>query len=105
MQILHLEDNDADAELVACGLKRVWPRCSVRRATNREEFSSEIGAEGLDLVLSDYTLPSFSGLAALEMVRDRCPRVPFIFLSGTIGETRAIDALTRGASDYVLKDH
>src|SRR3954465_2360786 len=105
MEILHLEDTDSDAELIAYRLKKVWPQCRIRRATTCEEFSSEIERGEVDLVLSDYTLPSFSGLAALEIVRDQCPQVPFIFLSGTIGEARAIDALARGASDYVLKDN
>jgi PAS domain S-box-containing protein len=59
---------------------------------------------GFDVILSDYSLPGFDGLSALSMARVHFPETPFLFLSGTIGEERAVEALKRGASDYILKD-
>jgi PAS domain S-box-containing protein len=104
MRILHLEDSPPDAELVAAKLTQSWPGCEIAHASSREEFESVLGDGDFDLILSDYTLQGFDGLSALELARHRCPQKPFIFLSGTIGEERAIDALRRGATDYVLKD-
>src|SRR5690606_11112865 len=59
---------------------------------------------GYDLILSDNSLPGFDGLAALTLAKKRCPATPFVFLSGTIGEERAVEALKRGATGYVIKD-
>ena len=58
---------------------------------------------GFDLILADYTLPSFDGLSALKITQEKCPHVPFIFVSGTLGEEVAIEALKIGATDYVFK--
>ena len=60
---------------------------------------------GIDLILSDYTLPAFDGLSALGTVRAAWPDLPVILVSGTLGEERAIDSLKSGATDYVLKEH
>lgn len=104
MRVLHLEDSAPDAELVAVRLTRDWPGCEVRHAASRAQFEAALEQSDFDLILSDYTLQDFDGLSALELARSRCPAKPFIFLSGTIGEERAIEALKRGASDYVIKD-
>ncbi|HYD82736.1 MAG TPA: response regulator, partial [Opitutus sp.] len=104
MRILHLEDSPPDAELVAARLTSDFPDCRIKHAANREQFEHALGGGDFDLILSDYTLQNFDGLTALDIARSRCPSKPFIFLSGTIGEERAIEALRRGATDYVIKD-
>jgi PAS domain S-box-containing protein len=104
MKLLHLEDNDSDAELVAAMLCREWPDCRITRLCTAREFKATLQLENYDLILSDYSMPGFDGLSALEIVRVACPDTPFVFLSGTIGEERALEALRHGAIDYVLKD-
>ncbi len=104
MKFLHLEDNDADAELFENLLLREWPGSTITRLATRQEFENAIRHDSYDLVLSDHSMPGFDGLTALEMVRATSPGTPFVFLSGTIGEERAIEALKHGAVDYVLKD-
>lgn len=104
MKFLHLEDNDSDAELFEMLLQREWPGCSITRLSTRREFETALQRGNFDLVLSDHSMPGFDGLTALQMVRTTAPGTPFVFLSGTIGEERAIEALKHGAYDYVLKD-
>ncbi len=104
MKLLHLEDNDTDAELVAAVVCDEWPDCRITRLCTAREFKEALLAEDFDLILSDYTMPGYDGLSALDAVRSACPDTPFVFLSGTIGEERAIEALRHGATDYVLKD-
>lgn len=104
MKFLHLEDNDSDAELFEMLLQREWPGCSITRLSTRREFETALQRENFDLVLSDHSMPGFDGLTALQMVRTTAPGTPFVFLSGTIGEERAIEALKHGAYDYVLKE-
>ena len=104
MRILHLEDSAPDAELVADRLAREYPDCRIEHASTRAQFETALAHGNFDLIVSDYTLHDFDGLSALEIARRQCPAKPFIFLSGTIGEERAIEALRRGATDYVIKD-
>ncbi len=104
MKFLHLEDCDADAELFESLLLREWPGSTITRLSTKQEFEKAIREDSYDLVLSDHSMPGFDGLSALEMVRAASPGTPFVFLSGTIGEERAIEALKQGAVDYVLKD-
>jgi PAS domain S-box-containing protein len=104
MHLLHLEDSTADAELIAILIHREWPDCTIRHVANVTEYRAALHDGGFDLILSDYTLPGFDGLSALALARSHAPAVPFLFLSGTIGEERAVEALKRGATDYVLKD-
>lgn len=102
LRILHLEDDPLDAELVAGILAADGLDCECVRATNRAQFLAEI--DGVyDLILSDYALPGFDGATAQLLARDRRPDLPFVFVSGTIGEEVAIDRLKEGATDYVLK--
>ena len=103
IRILHLEDNRNDAELIQALLAEDGLACEIIRTESRADFAAALGQGGWDLFLSDNTLPSFSGMAALALVRERCPDVPFIFISGTIGEEVAIESLKNGATDYVLK--
>ena len=102
--ILHLEDNEADAELVALQLSRQPWRLRITRVETRAEFAAALGRPGFDVILSDFSLPDFDGLSALATVRRQDTETPFIFVSGTIGEERAVQALHAGATDYVLKD-
>ncbi|HKB90856.1 MAG TPA: PAS domain S-box protein, partial [Opitutaceae bacterium] len=104
MRLLHLEDTVNDADLIATVIHATWPNCKIKRVERRAEFLAELSPGDFDIVLSDYTLPDFDGLSALELIRRHHPRKPFIFLSGTIGEERAIEALKLGAFDYVVKD-
>ncbi len=104
MKILHLEDNPRDAALVRDVLAVDWPDCVIKVVATREDFLREIADPGYDLIISDYRLPGFNGLEALELVRERAPGIPFIFFSGTLGEERAIEAVRAGAADYVIKD-
>lgn len=104
MKILHLEDNAEDAELVREVIVDEWPDCLITCVSTRFAFIGELTLGRYDLILSDFALASLNGLEALKLAKDRAPDTPFIFLSGTIGEDRAIEALKSGAEDYVLKD-
>ena len=104
MRVLHLEDSNNDAEIVAYLLTGEWPDCVIERVADRTAYTAALVKDGFDIILSDYALPSYNGLAALQLARERCPSTPFIFVSGTIGEERAIEALKAGAFDYVIKD-
>lgn len=103
MKILHLEDNPRDAELTHLGLLEQWPDCEIQVVASRIDFQAAL-ATSPDLVLSDFNMPGYNGLEALRHARATAPEIPFIFLSGTIGEERALEALRSGASDYVIKD-
>src|SRR5579862_2452286 len=105
LHILLIEDSEADAELTLWRLRRAGYQCSCTRVVNETEMRSALRARTPDLILSDFTLPAFDGMAALAVAREVAPSVPFIFLSGTIGEERAIEALKCGAIDYVLKSN
>ncbi len=103
LRILNLEDNANDAELNEAMLSARWPQCELLRVENRADFVSALEQEDVDLILSDYTMPGFNGLEALTIARERKPEIPFLFVSGTIGEDAAIEAMKNGATDYVLK--
>lgn len=104
LRILHLEDDPSDAELVRSLLESNGLQCDIHRVQTRAGFLAALEQHRYDLILSDFALPSFDGFAALEIARQTVPDVPFIFLSGTIGEEVAVDSLKNGAVDYVLKD-
>ncbi|MBI4624597.1 MAG: response regulator [Verrucomicrobia bacterium] len=103
IRILLLEDEIADAELVKYALGQSGLTFSFGRVETRDEFVQHLADSPPSLILSDYQLPGFDGLAALEVAREKLPDVPFIFVTGTLGEERAIETLRRGATDYVLK--
>ncbi len=104
MKVLHVEDNPYDAELVHQIVVAEWPDCVVTLVTTADAFTAELRRGGVDVILSDFSLPSFSGMGALDLAKQHAPGTPFIFISGTIGEDRAIEAVKSGARDYVLKD-
>jgi PAS domain S-box-containing protein len=103
LRILLLEDDASDAELVQELLEAEGFVCEITRAQTRAEFVTALEHNEIDLILADYKLPSFDGVAALKLASSTRPHVPFIFVSGTIGEELAIEALKMGATDYVLK--
>jgi PAS domain S-box-containing protein len=101
--ILDLEDDPLDTELVQANLAEGGITCEIVRVQTREEFVAALQGSDFDLIFSDYSLPSFDGLSALKLAKEIRPEVPFILVSGAIGEDRAIEALKSGATDYVLK--
>jgi PAS domain S-box-containing protein len=103
LRILDLEDDPLDAELVHASLTEAGIECEMVRVQTREEFVGALEGEDYDLILSDYSLPSFDGLSALRVALEMRPEIPFILVSGTLGEEMAIEALKSGATDYVLK--
>jgi len=103
IRILHLEDDAADAELIYATLESASIPCKVTRVQSSGEFSDALRKSEYDLILADYRLPSYDGISALHYVREKYSDIPFIFISGTMGEDAAIQALTEGATDYVLK--
>jgi signal transduction histidine kinase len=104
LHILHLEDNPKDAEIVQSALEAEGIACATTRVQSQDDFVAALERGGIDLILSDCTLPGFDGMAALKIARANWPAIPVIFVSGTLGEERAIDSLKSGATDYVLKD-
>jgi signal transduction histidine kinase len=103
VRVVHLEDDEADRELVLRTLRAEGIDCAVVQAEGREEFERALD-DPPDLILSDYSIPGFSGDEAQNLARSRCPDVPFMFVSGSIGEERAVERLKSGATDYVLKN-
>jgi signal transduction histidine kinase len=103
LRVLHLEDDQYDAELVRLILEQAGIACAIARARSGSDFAAAIESGGLDLILADFSVPGFNGLAALAMARNTCPDVPFILVSGTVGEEKAIELLKNGATDYVMK--
>ncbi|HVU36495.1 MAG TPA: ATP-binding protein [Opitutaceae bacterium] len=104
MRILHLEDSAADAELTRETLLQEWPACHIDLVGSRADYIAALKGHTYDLVLSDFSVGGFGGLEGLELARKYQPEIPFVFFSGTIPEEMAIDAMRRGAADYVLKD-
>jgi PAS domain S-box-containing protein len=103
LRILLLEDDAHDAELIHELLEADHFVCEVTRVQTRAEFLAGLEDSGIELILADYKLPSFDGLSALKLALSARPDLPFIFVSGTLGEETAIEALKVGATDYVLK--
>ncbi len=103
IHILHLEDDAADAELVQAALAAAEMNCQIACVQTRDEFTAAAQQCQYDIILADFRLPMFDGVSALRIAQEHCPDIPFIFVSGTIGEDAAIEGLTRGATDYVLK--
>jgi PAS domain S-box-containing protein len=105
IHILYIEDNPTDAQMVQGKLEAAGIACRITRVQSYDEFNAALRQDELDLVLADYRLPMCDGMSALRRVRELRPEIPFIFVSGTMGEEAAIEALTQGATDYVLKQN
>lgn len=103
LRILLLEDSAAHVELTEHVLRHAGLDVSFAAVDNRADFEAELGRRPPDLILSDYSLPGFDGSAALQIAKRVAPDVPFIFVTGTLGEEVAIETLKQGATDYVLK--
>jgi two-component system cell cycle sensor histidine kinase/response regulator CckA len=103
LHILHLEDDPNDAALVQSTLESEGIECETICVQTQDDFVAALERGGIDLVLSDFSLPAFDGVTAAGLVRARWPAIPLILVSGTLGEELAIDSLKSGATDYVLK--
>lgn len=103
IHILILEDNPADAELEEHELRKAGLAFISRVVDTREAFLKALEEFSPDIILSDYDLPTFDGIAALRITKEKCPDVPFILVTGKLGEEFAIEKLKEGAADYVMK--
>jgi signal transduction histidine kinase len=107
IHLLHLEDSEPDHALVMAQLRRSGMQFTAHRVETQSEFEAALAAPGVpwDLVLSDYHLPGFTGLQALRLLRDSGSLLPFVLVSGQIGEDTAVEAMRTGANDYLLKNN
>lgn len=110
LRVLHIEDDVADAELVQSSLETAKLSPQIERIERKEQLDGvlravTLGQRQIDLILSDYKLPAFDGLTALDMVRARLPDMPFIMVTGSLGDEFAVDVIKRGASDFVVKEN
>ena len=103
LRLLHLEDDPIDADLITTTLIEGNIPCQSQLVETRQAFVAALKEGRMDLILADYSIPGFDGMTALTLARQHCPDVPFLFVSATIGEELAIDAMHQGATDYVLK--
>ena len=104
IRLLILEDNSADAELAEYTLKTAGVKFISRLVETENEYLLALDEFKPDIILSDYDLPLFNGALAQKIAREKCPEVPFILFTGAMGEDRAIEILTGGATDYVMKN-
>ncbi|MCL5238246.1 MAG: ATP-binding protein [Nitrospirae bacterium] len=104
LRILILEDAPADAEMIERELQKAGIAFSSRRVETREDFVKGLDELIPDLILADQKLPAFDGLSALKIVKERCPDVPFVFVTGSMGEEWTVETLKKGATDYIIKD-
>jgi two-component system, cell cycle sensor histidine kinase and response regulator CckA len=105
LRILILEDVPMDAELVEYELRRSSIPFDARRVDTRDAFERELDQFRPDLILSDYTLPRFDGMAALSVARERAPTIPFLIVTGSVNEETAVGCMKAGATDYLLKSN
>src|SRR5436190_20081479 len=105
IQVLFIEDSEVDVELALRSLEQGGFEVSWDRVDLEEDLKRALGSSKPQAILSDFSMPRFDGVDALRLAKELAPHVPFIFLSGTIGEERAIEAMRLGATDYVLKNN
>jgi signal transduction histidine kinase len=103
LQILHLEDSPSDSELAGEHIAADAIPASITRVETREQFQAALAAGGIDLIIADFQLPAFDGITAFLLAHEMQPEIPFIMLTGKLGEEYAIDTLKLGVTDYVLK--
>ena len=104
VNILHLEDSEKDSELIRSRIDTAEIAYAYFLADNEHDFLHILETDNIDLIISDFSMPDYNGNEALKVVREKYPDIPFIFVSGTIGEDAAINAMVNGATDYVLKN-
>ena len=104
IKILHLEDSPNDSELIHAIIESSGIEHDYYLVDNKDDFVHFLGSENIDIIISDYSMPGYQGSEALKIARQHYAHIPFIFVSGTIGEDRAIEAMLNGATDYVLKN-
>ena len=102
IQVLHLEDNPLDAELIRMAVEAEL-ECELVQVRNGRDFETTFASHAFDLVLCDYAVPGYNGFSALKFAREKSPEIPFILLSGTLGEDQAVESLKSGATDYLVK--
>src|SRR5262245_3313396 len=100
LQILHLEDDPADAALIRATLANGGIACDLTLVDNGPAFEAALKSGRYDLVISDFALPSYDGARALTTALAIAPAIPFLFVSGTLGEEEAVERLKQGATDY-----
>jgi two-component system, cell cycle sensor histidine kinase and response regulator CckA len=105
LRLIHVEDDENDRELVLRQLLRSLIDAEITYAASEPDLRRVLEAQHVDVILADYKLPGFSGVAALHIAKELHPDVPFVFLSGTMDDQQAIETFKLGASDYVFKDH
>src|SRR5271170_6338225 len=105
VRVLMLEHEPQDAELMLLELKACGYEVEYRLAENKEEFLAALKDGAFDAILADYRLPSWTGLDALKEVRASGKDIPFLLVTGTIGEEAAVECLKQGVNDYILKGH
>lgn len=105
LALIVVEDAEDDYELVVSRLARSYPNTAAVRVETRDELERALAQDGWSAVISDHRLPVFSSREALDIVRNRAPDLPFIIVSGAIGEEHAVEAMQAGADDYVMKDN
>ena len=103
LRVLLLEDNPVDADLITATMTEGGISCQSHRVDTRQDFVAALKEGQIDLILADYSIPGFDGFTALTLAQQHRPDVPFMFVSATIGEDLAIDAMHQGATDYILK--
>ncbi len=103
IKIIHLEDNINDAELILSKIESAGYNVDYTRVEDQTDFESKLETNKFDVILSDFKLPAFDGTSALKICKEKYPHIPFILVSGTLGEEIAINMLNCGASDYILK--
>ena len=103
LRLLILEDRPTDAELMLREIRRAGYEPEWKRVETQADYLAQLD-QGWEIILADYNLPQFTGLRALELLKERGLDIPFILISGTIGEEKAVTAMKAGASDYLMKD-
>src|SRR5438477_11590722 len=103
LRVLILEDSPEDADLLVLQLRRAGFEPDWRRVDTEKDYLANLDGQ-LDIILSDYAMPRFDGMRALELLNQRGLDIPFVMVSGTIGEDVAVQAVRKGAADYLLKD-
>jgi len=105
LHLLIVDDSADDAELMVRALRRDGVDPTYERVETPEAMAAALARESWDLIISDYAMPRFSGLAALKLLQDKALDLPFILVSGSAGENVAVDAMKAGAHHYILKDN